>query len=221
MKTLHGWFTIINVVVLAFILVNTPYALAGLVGSAHDFGTAEWSGGETCGPCHTPHNADTTVTDTPLWAHTLSSATYTMYDSPTLYTNASGDNAVTDSPREASKLCLSCHDGTVALDSFGGNHSVDTTIPQAAKVGIDLRDDHPVSVKWKHQTLVSGSYAKCGFCHTSLTDPVPPPVPFPDGYVECTSCHTVHNNTAQVKMLRFSLESSDLCALCHEMRSDG
>ena len=81
-----------------------------IVGSAHDFSGEGWSGGEICLPCHTPHNADTTEPDAPLWNHAVTSALYTLYDSPTM-------DVAPEQPRPASKLCLSCHDGTVALDS--------------------------------------------------------------------------------------------------------
>src|SRR4051794_13053211 len=59
---------------------------------------------EVCLFCHTPHRAG----ELPLWNHFLSSATYTPYSSSTI-------RATVGQPSGASKLCLSCHDGTVAL----------------------------------------------------------------------------------------------------------
>ncbi|MCP4665925.1 MAG: cytochrome C, partial [Deltaproteobacteria bacterium] len=96
--------------------VSVSYAV--IAGSAHDFSTQPWMAahnGQICLPCHTPHNADTSVTDGPLWNHQVTTvATYTLYTSSTFEATDSGQ------PDGRSKLCLSCHDGTVAVDSFGG-----------------------------------------------------------------------------------------------------
>ena len=73
-------------------------ACAGTItGSAHDFSTQSWSGGRICVACHTPHKADTTITDAPLWNHANSTAVYTLYSSPTL-------NATISQPGGGSKL---------------------------------------------------------------------------------------------------------------------
>ena len=89
---------------------------AQITGSAHDFSTQTWNTtGEICIVCHTPHNA-VTLPDAPLWNHQLSAiANYTLYDN----TVSGTFNATTGQPNGASKLCLSCHDGTIALDNFG------------------------------------------------------------------------------------------------------
>ena len=86
-----------------------------IVGSSHDFsGQTAWNtSGEICKVCHTPHNAITTVTNAPLWNHQMTNATFQLYTSATM-------NATTGQPDGSSKLCLSCHDGTVALENFGG-----------------------------------------------------------------------------------------------------
>jgi hypothetical protein len=60
---------------------------------------------DICIFCHTPHNA---TGDGPLWNHQMSSAAYQPYTSSTL-------KATVGQPTGASRLCLSCHDGTVAL----------------------------------------------------------------------------------------------------------
>jgi len=69
--------------------------------------------GEVCVYCHTPHGANTqaAVASAPLWNRTYSAATYTTYSSATLTGSVSG-------PGVASLVCLSCHDGTVAVDSI-------------------------------------------------------------------------------------------------------
>ena len=101
------------VLLLLLFIVAVPSAMADITGSYHDFSGNSWSGGQICVVCHTPHSGDTSG-DAPLWNHETTTATFTMYSSSTM-------NATASSPGGRSKLCLSCHDGTVALDSFGGN----------------------------------------------------------------------------------------------------
>ncbi|MCX7016040.1 MAG: hypothetical protein NTW86_26370 [Candidatus Sumerlaeota bacterium] len=55
--------------------------------------------------CHTPHGGRA---DAPLWNRRDSAAAYIPYDSPTL-------KALPGQPTGSSKLCLSCHDGTIAM----------------------------------------------------------------------------------------------------------
>jgi len=50
-------------------------------------------------------------------------------------------------PDGVSKLCLSCHDGTVALDSYGGVNG-STIITGSALLGTDLSTSHPISMKY-------------------------------------------------------------------------
>ena len=184
-------------------ILFTWLVYGAIQGSAHDFSTPGWAGGEICLPCHTPHNADTTVTDSPLWNHRVTTAVFTLYSSPTL-------DVSPEQPRGPTRLCLSCHDGTVALDSYGGN-SGSNYISGDFNLGTDLSNDHPVSILWQHQTnIVSGS---CGKCHGS--NPNNPPLPFFDGYVECATCHDVHNGTTYVKLLRKPLQGSEICFQCH------
>ena len=71
---------------LAFALPMAAYG--DLFGSPHDFRAQGWSGGTLCGVCHTPHHADVAVPKAPLWNHKYSTATYTLYSSPTLKASA-------------------------------------------------------------------------------------------------------------------------------------
>src|SRR5690349_467702 len=64
---------------------------------------------QVCVFCHTPHGATQGVT--PLWNRQLSNQTYTTYTSSSLDANAIQGSL--DQPGGSSKLCLSCHDGTL------------------------------------------------------------------------------------------------------------
>jgi predicted CXXCH cytochrome family protein len=182
-------------------------ALADIAGSAHDLRSYGWSGGEICIVCHTPHDADTTVSASPLWNHEVTTATYTLYSSPTM-------DVTVNQPGAESKLCLSCHDGTVALDSFGGATG-STYIDSGALIDTDLSDDHPVGIDWFHQTL--SATPDCSGCHQISPSAFVGP-PFFAGRLECATCHDVHNRevASEPGLLRRTLAGSELCLWCHE-----
>ena len=98
---------------------------------------------EICVFCHAPHNARPA---TPLWNQAVSGQTYASYSSSTL-------TARPGQPTGSSKLCLSCHDGTVALGKTMTRGSLALTgteegrIPAASPsvLGTNLSNDHPVS----------------------------------------------------------------------------
>lgn len=69
--------------------------------------------GEVCVYCHTPHVANTTV-NLPLWNRTMKATTYTTYDQ----LGTSSLTQTVSQPGAASLGCLSCHDGTTAVDSI-------------------------------------------------------------------------------------------------------
>jgi len=195
-----------NVILCCGLLVSTAVAFGGIEGSDHDFSGEAWStDGEICLPCHTPHNADTSQLDAPLWNHQTSAAIFTLYDSPTL-------KGTPEQPRGPSKTCLSCHDGTVALDSFGGSVG-STYIDGDALIGADLSDDHPISIKWDH--AIGQRVDLCFNCHTFSPFKLLSEVPFFDGYLECASCHDAHNGTELPGMLRKTIQGSALCLHCH------
>jgi predicted CXXCH cytochrome family protein len=139
-----------------------------------------------------------------LWNHEVTIATFIPYDSPNM-------NVPTGQPSSVSLLCLSCHDGTVALDAYGGGPGGDEFVPDYALTGTDISDDHPISIDWQHQTLRPGSNLLCPNCHFD-----PGPVPFFEGKVECSSCHDPHNMVTETKMLRMSRAGSELCLHCHQ-----
>jgi predicted CXXCH cytochrome family protein len=180
-------------------------ALADIAGSPHDFTDDGWDpSGELCVVCHTPHDANLTVPGSPLWNHEVTSAVYDVYSSPTM-------NVPVGEPRNVSKLCLSCHDGSVALDSFGGATG-ETYIGAEFKIDTDLRDDHPIGIEWQHQTQ---DVPNCSACHSVSPMTYFGP-PFFDGRVECATCHDPHDQGAlEPGLLRRTLAGSAICFWCH------
>ena len=131
-----------KLIVILIVLFAASTAFAQITGTAHDFSmTGKFNdGGEICVVCHTPHNADVTVTDSPLWNHEITAElSFTLYNTATLNASDLGQ------PDGGSKLCLSCHDGTVAMDNFGGATGGGDFIAAGKDLTTDLSDDHPVS----------------------------------------------------------------------------
>lgn len=74
---------------------------------------------QICVFCHTPHGASLqdgggTPMVAPLWNRKLGTTSYTRYDSSSLDATVI-TNGFADQPGGSSKLCLSCHDGTLAI----------------------------------------------------------------------------------------------------------
>ncbi len=205
MKTINKFFALL------FVMAMAQYSYAqGIAGSAHDFSTETWnSSGEICIVCHTPHNGDLTVSDAPLWNHELTTTTFTLYSSPTLDATDLGQ------PAASSKLCLSCHDGTVALENFGGVTSGTNFIDPGHSLGTDLSNDHPISFTYD-ATLAStdgGLYdpttASSGLGGTIQNDMLLA------NQVQCASCHDVHNSGGFADLLVKDNSGSALCLTCH------
>ena len=113
-------------------IANTPHNLGSAgTGPNHITGTAT---AEICVFCHTPHGADTSA-PAPLWNKQLpTSTTYTTYaslNSSTMNARfASDGTSGTASIGSVSIACLSCHDGTQAMDNVinaPGSGGLDTT----------------------------------------------------------------------------------------------
>lgn len=198
----------------AVALMASP-AFALIANSAHDFTSLYASTTEICVYCHTPHNADLSVTDAPLWNHTLTTASYTVYSSSTL-------DATVGQPSGISKLCLSCHDDSVALDAYGTNAGT-TTISVAkpgttANIGGDadkLANDHPVGFLYDTGLATSdGGLFDPATKTTALGGTISADLLF-SGQLECASCHDVHNGAGNASLLRIANGGSALCLTCH------
>jgi len=133
---------------------------------------------EVCVFCHTPHGADTgALAEKPLWNKTLTAKTYVVYTSKSLDAETILNTSL-QQPLGSSKLCLSCHDGAMALGSVrvlrGVNNPAAITMAGTGTGGImppgsgtttgytrnigggslgqtsnfDLTNDHPISVTY-------------------------------------------------------------------------
>ena len=191
---------------LLFLVPATFLATASgdIANSHHNFGKrVSGNQQQLCNPCHTPHNASTTELAAPLWNHQTTTASFTPYVSPTM-------NASVGQPGGVTKLCLSCHDGTVAIDSFGGLVG-SQTIDYRAKTGVDLTKHHPVSFVYD-SALASADgelwdplTAPSGLGGTIAQDMLR------DGRLECSACHDV----------QVSRSAGASCTACHPAHGSG
>jgi hypothetical protein len=149
---------------------------------------------EICVFCHTPHGANpaTISFGAPLWNRHLSTASYQLYDNTWSFSFQGQLNA--GAPTGFSRLCLSCHDGTIALGSVmnapgSGGYQTDIPITNGAgpggtmpltspggfgelsgdtrRLGTNLRNDHPISFVFDSTLVVNRD--------PELTNPGPPP----------------------------------------------
>lgn len=179
-----------KVLLLTSILVGSILSAGGAIGGVkntkHNLGSTGTGAnnmdgtGEVCVFCHTPHGSDTTAV-VPLWNKSLPSTVYSTYD--TLGTSSlDGGVAAVGS---VSVACLSCHDGTQAMDVMinqpgsGGYNpagarlagtwtgaAADGLMPAGiANIGADLQNDHPIGIQY-----AGGGYTNTGGTPSTAAD---------------------------------------------------
>jgi hypothetical protein len=179
-----------------------------IVGSAHDMRGLgpdfPAGGGEICVVCHAPHNNQNAATEL-LWNRASTAEVFITYSSDTFDGGAGGRGTPAPQPSGTSLQCLSCHDGTLAVDAYGqvaGTTLMDT-INSNADFGTDLSNDHPISIPIAGDTD--------GNINTSPTG-----LPLFSGDIECGTCHDVHNEDAVAGTPLLYIDNSANSALCQE-----
>ncbi len=230
---------------------------ATIIGSGHDFsptgsyGPAKTNGlarfvwgGETntynnpCQVCHIPHKAQTYASaKAPLWNHAPSSqaSSYITYDSAGSASYKGGSITL-----GSSIACLSCHDGSVAINQTAGGNGKNATNSlsgaavyaptfsiETAKAGTfasgagpyvgftDLTQMHPLGVSYT--ACVSGGDDEL---QATTYDLLPKMLKGASKTVECASCHDIHRTTGASATVSHSLivdlEGGALCLECHK-----
>lgn len=197
---------------------------------------------EICVYCHTPHAGNVAFVGAPLWNKKSPVSTgFTMYGAAssgvagvTLATTAT--DAVPNNP---SLACLSCHDGVSAINSIvntpGSGVNADTTnylttfmgaatakvMPAAGvtNIGVDLRNDHPVSIVYTAgraslRATNSNLTTVTGLTWSGATTVLNLLRGAGSDRVECGSCHDPHEAT-NATFLRVANAGSKLCIGCH------
>ena len=167
-----------------FVLLTTPLwakGQAGVSNTIHNLSTTNLAGvyasntDEVCVFCHTPHGGNL---NGPLWNRNLPGAgSFTHYNSATLTLTSLAGMTASRTVNDESLLCMSCHDGSIALDHllndpnslggadiyfplFGANDMeiIDLNPNPGPRIGGspgnssgsgDLTDDHPISFSYQ------------------------------------------------------------------------
>jgi len=210
--------TLVLTATLLLVAYGASYpALRGVYDSPHNFSASRQTGvgssafGSTeeriCVFCHIPHHASDV--EGALWSRDISDqSNYRMYESPTL------SATIELMPTGASRLCLGCHDGTIAIGALQGGYTL-TSAPslqgnpnQLALVDTsgrrDLSGDHPISFFYpvKDGLVPAQSIAK-------------PVALAPGNRLECTACHNPHSNDYGKFLVLDNSDGIKLCAACH------
>ncbi len=178
---------------------------------------------EICKFCHIPHNA---VVAAPLWGHALSKANYQV---PSIRTGQ-GIRQPVQQPDGSSRLCLSCHDGTVALGEIGGapRSIAMTGAPRLTPgrpgfLGTDLSGSHPVSFVIRD---AGGGFADgerdMGLKSLAAIRTDPAVKLDNQGKMQCTTCHDPHTDRyyQPERVPRFWVKPTveEVCLTCHVLR---
>lgn len=178
---------------------------------------------QICVFCHTPHGAELddpqNPTPTPLWNREYSTATYTPYISKSMQAAGMAPPDPGLQPDGSSKLCLSCHDGTIAIGAVNvlngqlmsspiSMSGVGTTVPGEMPagsgettgftrfIGTDLTNDHPISFTYDTALAAAdGELRDPADTNNEIdnrTRGVKPLVPLENNKVQCISCHNPH-----------------------------
>lgn len=204
-------------IALVFLLAARTAAGGSITDSVHDFRTRQWNGERICVVCHTPAASAASAADLPPWTFGDAGRGYTLYGS----VQAGGSRV---RPGANSRLCLSCHDGTLATDRSASAVGATLTAPER-DVDSTLVNHHPIGIAYdkavatatgalfdpatKIVTIGSGEQARTGTVAALLLS---------GGKVECLSCHDVHNTftVARTALLRASPDGRAICVACHD-----
>jgi hypothetical protein len=179
---------------------------------------------EVCKFCHIPHNA---IEPEPLWGHGLSEVQ--QYEVPAVRAEVTGQS-LAPQPDGSSRLCLSCHDGTVALGEVAGERMPIPVVGEQrlrpgrrGYIGTDLTGSHPISF-----VVSDGLQEAMGSERDMRLKPVAVIGSDRDvkldknNKMQCTTCHDPHSDQfyQEGRVPRFWVKPSveGVCLTCHELR---
>jgi len=167
---------------------------------------------DPCLYCHVPHSGVQNPNPA-LWSQSLSTQTYTTYSSTTLHNTSQQPMLGADS-----SLCLSCHDGTVAVGQTqpSGQITMSGSMYPQDQFGTNLQGSHPFSLKLP---LVDAADLVPSLVASGKTADPLQAVTLINGDVECTSCHTPHSQSIDMISKNFLVRDSSsgqMCLACHE-----
>jgi hypothetical protein len=213
-----------NNIILFFALLLTHIQVNAqtVEGFKHDFTSRSWeTDDKICVICHTPHN---TTVNWPLWDYSIKKTAYTLY----VMREAGSEY---NWPEGTSKLCLSCHDGTIAVDAYGGGSrsSIQEMDSESEKqLAPILTQEHPISILYNgdNSNLREFNDPATTIVRLASTEiPVSVTVGMlsPAHKVECATCHDVHKKAYSDEedhdygLLVMKMTDDQLCLACHRL----
>jgi hypothetical protein len=178
---------------------------------------------EICKFCHIPHNS---AGPTALWSQTMSRA---EYQTPPLRSGRSAGRSAPQ-PDGSSRLCLSCHDGTVALGDLTGQARAVSMAGtrrlspgQKGYLGTDLRGSHAISFRVpdisKSRNDPDADMGLRSLDSIQSNEDVRLDA---QGKMQCTTCHDPHNDryykAGSVPHFWVRPTVGEVCLACHELR---
>lgn len=182
---------------------------------SHDMGAGtspmRGSNANACSYCHFTHGG---LSTTPLWNQRLSTGAYEFYSSTT-----SQNVSVQPTVGKTSTLCLSCHDGTVAIGQTVaiGNLKMTGTM---SVLGTKLQGSHPFSLQLP---MKDAAHLVPSLAASGLTQDPTGAVKLIDKNIECSTCHNVHNQYIDKRSHKFLVRDNvgpdnaggQICLSCH------
>jgi len=216
-------FHLVTITTIVTIVTFATIVFAEIKGTRHDFSVTgpgpikAKSETQRCVFCHTPHHSSK---EGPLWNRKLSSATY-IVGSPT-----GSQLTRPGQPDGSSKLCLSCHDGTVAIGSvlkvpIGGREELISMTDSGAGyliagklsptatgyIGTDISQHHPVSTA-VNEPLIAAKAAQ----YNNRESAYPVQNPPDNSKVKLRPTKNVYGGQAGPKGIQ--------CSSCHDPHND-
>ncbi len=244
---MRNWFATILVYLILLGLNVGGVNGAELVGSKHDLTSLNQRAGmeamtglafndykDPCIYCHLPNyiidGGEDTLSSSqiPRWNRLTNEDGYQLYSSLSI-------SSLPDELGAESLLCLSCHDGSMAVDTVVNKPSdwgITDEAPMHMRIdsgggidkctqchdgttahkmdsviiGTDLRDDHPIGLRY------AGLTGQDEYFRPGLGTEFSNGIKLFDGKVECATCHNVHDDEIS-PFLR--VEQRRLCQTCH------
>ncbi|MBN1343779.1 MAG: hypothetical protein JXQ73_13940 [Phycisphaerae bacterium] len=192
---------------------SAVFAQKTVVGSPHDLSVSgpgrihALHEEQVCIFCHTPHHA---TGQQPLWNRHMPPTHYRIYESSTT-------DARIDQPSGPSKMCLSCHDGALALGLVASRPRSQPILmskrripPGPSDLTQDLSDDHPIGFRYDRALAARDPQIK-------NPDVISRELPLgKHSEMHCTTCHDPHNNELG-DFLRIPTVRSAICLSCHKL----
>jgi predicted CXXCH cytochrome family protein len=175
-------------------------------GTPHDFSSdlSDDSGSDYCRVCHV-------FEDGPGGQYVRLTSTASAGNFYSTYRGRDLENTPLQ-PFGVTQFCLTCHDGTIALDSFGVRMG---RINSQSSLGTNLADDHPVSIRYDDSDREIYPDSRPFFFGDGTAGTITDLLE--DGAVQCSSCHDIHNvrGAGGSYLLIMSNTRSALCMTCH------